>query len=272
MKTLPWSFLVVTILGSSLAACGNEHGSQTPPLRILVTNDDGYAAEGIDAIVAALAADPRNEVVVSAPSGNRSGSSDATGPSARCGDLSITTSTTLSGYPATAVNGCPADSVNYALANLYPAEAPPQLVVSGINEGQNISLPVATRLSGTVGAARTAARRGIPAIAASQGTPANNAQYDYSHGVASVLEWIEARRDELTAGGVVPVDVTNLNIPSCASGTELRGTLIDVPLATSPGNVLANQDCASTLMDPSDDVEAFINGFIVFSQVPLQNG
>jgi 5'-nucleotidase len=275
---------IVTIgLVLATAGCGGDDDSGSAPLRILVTNDDGYAAEGIDAIVEALAADGRNEVVVAAPLANRSGSSDFTGPSERCGDLTVTSAATLSGYPATAINGCPADAVNYALATLYPPDAPPHVTISGINEGQNISRPVATRLSGTVGAARTSARRGVPAIAASQGIPAAGDDYDYPRGVEAVLEWLERHRDGLaakpaeTSGGIIvvlpPTDITNINVPSCAPGSSVRGTFFTVPLAASAVGVLDVQDCNSTLPleEVDDDVEAFRNGFITWSRVPLQN-
>ncbi len=181
---------IAAALSLGLAGCGDDDDDgAVQRLRILVTNDDGVAAEGIDAVVEALLADPDNEVVVSAPSGNRSGSGDMTGPSARCGDLSVDATTTLSGYAATAIDGCPADCVNYALSELYAAGAPPHVVISGINEGQNVSELVATELSGTVGAAKTAARRGVPALALSQGTPGEGGEYDYPaarHGDAVV--------------------------------------------------------------------------------------
>src|SRR6266849_3180394 len=152
--------LLAGLLALAPLGCGSDgssgNSSGDAPLRILVTNDDGVAADGIDAIVKALIADPRNEVIVCAPNGNRSGSGDATGPSARCGDLAVTAATTQSGYAATAINGCPADAVNYALAALYPQGRRPHVVIAGINQGQNVSRPVATRLSGTVGAAKTA--------------------------------------------------------------------------------------------------------------------
>lgn len=256
-----------------MAGCGDDDGaSTTSALRILVTNDDGFAAEGIDALVQALVADPRNQVVVSAPDGNRSGSSDMTGPSSRCGDLAVRQAVTLSGYPATAVNGCPADAVLHALANLYPVDAPPHVVLSGVNEGQNVSLPVATRISGTVGAARTAARLGIPAFAASQGTPAAGGEYDYQLAVDTVLAWVEEHRADLLAAEAAPTDVENLNVPSCAAGTTVRGTLIDVPLAPTANGVFDAQNCASTLTTPAHDVESFLNGFVTRSRVPLTNG
>ena len=260
------------LAGAALAAllalgCGGDDDSPSRKLRILVTNDDGVAAEGIDAIVQALVADRDNDVVVCAPAGNRSGSGDMMGPSERCGDLSVIAAPTLSGYPATAVDGCPADTVVYALAEIYAADAPPDVVISGINEGQNISELIATTVSGTVGAARTAAGFGLPALAASQGIPEPGAPYDYPYGVEAVLAWLDANRAALLAGPGRVTAAANLNIPSCASGS-VRG-ILEVPLAASTVGALDTQDCTSTLQDPVDDVEAFRNGFITLSYVPI---
>jgi len=253
-------------LGLALGIVGC--GSGDAPLRILVTNDDGFAAEGIDAMVEGLIADPNNEVIVCAPSSNRSGSSDMTGPSTRCGNLDVTTDTTASGYPATVIDGCPADAVNYALANLYMAGEPPHVVLSGINEGQNVSEPIATGVSGTVGAAKTAARSGVPALASSQGEPQPGSELDFPAGVTAVLSWLSENRGALAAGGVTPTDVTSINIPSCATGS-IRGTLVGLPLAPIADGFLDPQDCESTLENPANDVEALLNGFITQTSVPL---
>jgi 5'-nucleotidase len=180
--------------------------------------------------------------------------------------------TTQSGYAATAINGCPADAVNYAFTNLYPQTMRPQLVIAGINQGQNVSLPVTTRLSGTVGAARTAARQGVPALAASQGIPVAGASYDYAAGVKAVLRWLTDNRRSLEAGEAMVSGVANLNVPSCSPGTAIRGTIANIPLATSSMGFLDTQNCASTLQDPQDDVDAFLNGYITLSNVPLENG
>ncbi|MEM7437918.1 MAG: 5'/3'-nucleotidase SurE, partial [Myxococcota bacterium] len=108
---------------------GGAGGGGEIPLRILVTNDDGFDAEGINAVVEALIANPANDVVVCAPDTNRSGTGDMTD----CGSLTAVEDETIDGYPATAVDGCPADAVNYALDNLYAADEPPDVVLSGIN-------------------------------------------------------------------------------------------------------------------------------------------
>ena len=265
--------LVAALIASSLTvsflACGDDDDAAPEEvLRILVTNDDGVGAAGIDAIVEALAADPLNDVVVSAPTGNRSSSGDSTGPSEACGDLTVSSAATLSGFPATAIDGCPADAVIYALAALYPGDQPPHLVVSGINEGQNVSKIVATQLSGTVGAAKTAARLGVPAVASSQGLTAGGEELDYPAGVDAVLVWLEENREALLRDGPPPTDVVSINIPTCTSGA-IRGTIDGLPLADPPGGFFDAQDCTSTLEGPDDDVEAFLNGFVTRTQVPL---
>ena len=65
-------------LGVGIGAIGcsssDTNGGGEDTLRIMVTNDDGVGAPGIDLLVQALVADSRNEVVVSAPVGNSSGS------------------------------------------------------------------------------------------------------------------------------------------------------------------------------------------------------
>ncbi|MDH3200486.1 MAG: 5'/3'-nucleotidase SurE [Myxococcales bacterium] len=257
------------------AGTGGTGGSDVP-LRILVTNDDGFAAEGINAIVEALIANPSNEIVVCAPDGNRSGSSDMTGPSATCGNLEVRTDTTASGYPATAIDGCPADAVNYALDNLYPANEPPDVVLSGINDGQNVGNVTIngqpgflSQISGTIGAAKTAARRGVPALASSQG---DGDPVDFPAGVAEVLLWLSEHRDALAEGSVSTTSIDSLNIPSCDRGS-IRNPLepLEVPLATENPNdftLSGLQDCEAVGIDPDTDVNAFFTGWVTLSEVP----
>ena len=228
------------------------------PLTILVTNDDGVGAEGIDVLVETLRTLPDVEVVVFAPAENQSGSSDRF---TEGGGLAVAETTTASGYPATSVAGFPADAVIQALDLGGMAEAP-DLVISGINEGQNIG-PFAT-LSGTVGAARTAARRGIPALAVSAGTlvQADGSKLsDFESAAEAVLEWVELYLEDVAAGEYAdaPITVWNINTPTCTAG-EPRG-LIEAPLATDVGDrpVLA-PDCTSTVDSSLDDVDAFVNG------------
>lgn len=240
------------------------NGGET--LHILVTNDDGIEAEGIDLLTQALAEVPEVEITIVAPAENQSGSSDST----TGGELVGEPATTASGMEGTAVDGTPADSMLWALDQGGLAslgiEEPPDLVISGINEGQNIG-PFAP-LSGTVGAARTASREGIPSVAASQGLiqdDAGEAVLDYESGVAAVITWLEENRDDLVAG-----EVTKIDIPTCPVGS-LRGTA-EVPLWLEGDEALDPfaVDCGSTLDAPTDDVAAFVNGFVAITIMPVE--
>jgi len=177
-------------------------------------------------------------------------------------------SATASGYDEAtwAVDGCPADCVIYALENLYP-DAPPHVVLSGINEGQNVGNVngALSQVSGTVGAAKTAACLGVPAMASSQG---DGDTVDFDAGVVEVLAWLAGNRAALLAGEVPLENIASINIPSCDTG-EIRGQ-VDVPLATDTHGfgLLDHQDCESTVMDPQDDVEAFFNGYVSITPVP----
>jgi 5'-nucleotidase len=254
--------VAVTALALGLAACSGDDGDDAggttttrpaDPLSILVTNDDGYAAPGIDAVVEALRALPDVEVTVVAPATNRSGTGGQTTP----GELQASDQRTASGYPATAVEGFPADTITYALDEVLAD--PPELVVSGVNEGQNLGQIAA--ISGTVGAAKAAVRAGIPALAASQGI---GDPPDYADAVERVVEWVRARRRALVAGTAAKV-VVNLNVPTCPTG-EVRG-LQQVPLATEGTGVAPPPDCASNATGFADDVQAFLAGFTTATEL-----
>jgi 5'-nucleotidase len=233
------------------AAAAPEHKRKV--LRILVTNDDGVAAPGLDSLVEELRELNRVKVTVVAPATNQSGTGDQTTP----GTLTTSEATTASGYPAIAVEGFPADTVNFALDGGVPKI--PHVVLSGVNQGQNLG-PVFL-VSGTVGAARTAVGRGIPGVAVSAGLGESP---DYGAGVDEAIAWVKQHRKALVKD-VDPTDVVNINVPTCTTG-EIRG-LVEVPAAPT-GDALAAVDCTSTLEDPPDDLVAFTNGFATLSEVP----
>jgi 5'-nucleotidase len=222
-------------------------------LHVVVTNDDGVGAAGIDAIVEALRRKPGIRVSVVAPATNRSGSGGSTTP----GPLTWKRTTTASGHPAVAVDGFPADTVRVALDDLH---LDPDLVVSGINEGQNIG-PLAA-ISGTVGAARAAFARGIPALAVSQGIGTPPA---YANGVRRALSWIRVHRHDLERDRDDALDDSaTLNIPTCTVG-RVRG-VVEVPTAVAAnGRDLLHSDCTSRQRKFTDDVDAFNNGFATLS-------
>src|SRR5262245_24234436 len=96
------ALLVCTAGGSFAAAHAAPSDPQSPatePLRILVTNDDGVGAPGIDKLVNALQNIPNSEVTVIAPATNQSG----TGVNLTTTPLTVTPATTASGDQATAV-------------------------------------------------------------------------------------------------------------------------------------------------------------------------
>ncbi len=262
-------------LASASAATRPAATTQADPLRILVTNDDGVAAAGIDTLVNAMQNIPNVEVTVIAPKTNQSG----TGPNFTTGPITVSPATTASGDAATAVAGFPADTVLYGVLAAMPQR--PDIVVSGINFGQNLAN--ATELSGTVGAARTANRLGIPAIAVSQGLAAN---INYGRAAFTTRAWIELFRQGYE-GGTAPANTLNINVPSCAPGTSIRG-LVAEPLGRSSDvgsytlqsgavgngvfqpnvvtqNVIAASDCASTTTTFTNDVDAFNAGFITLT-------
>src|ERR1700751_127045 len=129
---------------------------------VLLTNDDGIEAAGLQALRRALLEVPRVELAVIAPDGNRSAMA-----------RSITTRRPLwvqevdfgDGSVGYATDGTPVDCVR--LANLGLVEGfTAELVVSGINHGSNLGDDIT--YSGTVAAALEAIVLGLPGIAVSQ--------------------------------------------------------------------------------------------------------
>ena len=221
------------------------------PIRVMVTNDDGVDAEGIDALVEALDTRDDVEVVVIAPDVNKSGSGGKTTP----GPLAATDSTTASGHPATAVDGFPADTVIYAIDQ---EGLDFDLVISGINDGQNIAQVV--DISGTVGAARQAAQLGVPALATSQGF---GDPPDFPTAVGLVMNWLDDNIDAVRAGTLGTDMVSNLNVPTCPDG-EIQG-LVEVPVSEVDGDINA-VDCTGDGA-PVDDLTGFTNGWATLSQL-----
>ncbi len=221
-------------------------------ITVLVTNDDGVDAPGIDALVSALSARDDVKLVVVAPAENQSGSGGRTTD----GTLEAVAANTASGAEATAVDGYPADSIVWAIQD---DGLEPDLVLSGINSGQNIGplIPI----SGTVGAARRAAQLGVPAVAVSQGfgDPPN-----FPAAVEAVTQWLDENIEAVRNGTLGSATVTNINVPTCASG-DLQGT-VEVPVVTDTDADLNAVDCSGT-QDPSDDVTAFLNGWVAVSDL-----
>jgi 5'-nucleotidase len=133
---------------------------------ILLSNDDGYRAQGLRALADALR--QFADVVVCAPETEQSTTSHS---------LTLTRPLRLRevGAAVFAVDGTPADCVYVALnGGVRVLPRTPDLVVSGMNHGLNLGTDVF--YSGTVAAAREGALRGIPAMASSADAAADRVQ------------------------------------------------------------------------------------------------
>ena len=158
-------------------------------MRILITNDDGINAPGLE-VMTAIAADiagPKGEVWTVAPAFEQSGVGHC---------ISYIHPTLLAdlGDRRFAAEGSPADCVLAAIGEIMPG--PPDLVLSGVNRGNNAAEN--TLYSGTIGAAMEAALQGLRAIALSQyygpgNTVADGDPFDAArvHGVATVRKLLD---------------------------------------------------------------------------------
>jgi 5'-nucleotidase len=224
-------------------------------LTVLVTNDDGVGAPGLDTLVQSLRQVPDTKVIVAAPAQNQSGTGGKTTP----GGAPASPATTASGYPATAVAGFPADAVDWALGP-NGIGVTPDVVLSGINLGQNLGSTVPK--SGTVGAAQAAGAKGVPALAVSQGLADRP---DFPTGAKLALAWLAEHRADLVsgAGRKTPAEVMNLNVPTCTAGT-VKG-VVEVPVDTTADPSFGPVDCSVPGADPTNDVTAFQEGFAPLS-------
>jgi 5'-nucleotidase len=181
-------------------------------MNILLSNDDGYQAPGIQALFEALS--PIAQVQVIAPEHNNSAKSNA-----------LTLHSPL--YVHTApngfryVNGTPADCVHIALTGLL--DQAPDLVVSGINNGANMGDD--TLYSGTVGAAMEGYLFGVPAIAFSQTEKGWHHLDAAAHKARELVEYlmpsIHAHRAAAQAGRHEPW-LLNVNVP-CLPLAQMQG-------------------------------------------------
>lgn len=171
-------------------------------MRILISNDDGVHAPGLLCLAKSLSSIA--EITVVAPDRNRSGASNSLTL-----DHSLRTMSMENGF--TSVNGTPTDCVHLAVTGLL--KEMPDMVVSGINEGANLSDDVL--YSGTVAAATEGRFLGLPSVAISLEGPKCQ-HYDTAAQVAIALVQ-RLEQDPL------PFDtILNVNVPDLPLA-ELRG-------------------------------------------------
>jgi 5'-nucleotidase len=229
-------------------------------MHILLSNDDGYSAEGLITLAQALG--PLAELTVVAPERNRSGASNSLTL-----DRPLRVSKADSGFIK--VDGTPTDCVHLAITGLLDRE--PDMVFAGINHGANLGDDVI--YSGTVAAATEGRFLGLPAVAISlaSGTPTH---FDTAARVAvSLLGQI--LRYPLPADTILNVNVPDVPLRELKGfqSTRLgqRHKAEPVIRATDPrGREIFWVGAAGPEQDagPGTDFHAIRNGYVAVT--PLQ--
>jgi 5'-nucleotidase len=235
-------------------------------VKILLSNDDGYRAEGLAALGEAIK--PLGAVTIVAPDRNRSGASNS---------LTLDVPVRAVRYDADAfyVNGTPTDCVHLAISGLFDFEH--DIVVSGVNDGANLGDD--TLYSGTVAAAVEGRFLGLPAIAVSLClTPDSPRNFASAAQVAAQLvrRMVQRPLQGFEEGPII----LNVNVPDLPAG-QLRGIKVTrlgnrhrakpIVKAKDPrgrdvywvGNAGAGQDAG-----PGTDFHAVAEGYA--SITPLQ--
>jgi 5'-nucleotidase len=233
-------------------------------VRILLTNDDGIHAPGLE-VLEAIANELSDDVWVCAPSEENSGAGHSL-------TLHMPVRLVQHGDKRFSVTGTPTDAVNLALRKLF-ADRFPDLIISGINNGENLADDIT--YSGTISAAMEGALAGIPAVAMSQ------AIRDGGHGFAAAQVWAAKVLAPLLDLQMAKRTVVNVNFPALPAdqvkGIRVvrqgfhdyaRGSLIE---GTDPRGRpyfwFGLHDIEHTL-DHGTDLEAVSEGYVAVT--PLQ--
>jgi 5'-nucleotidase len=238
------------------------------PLRILVTNDDGIRAPGIQSLV--NVARQFGQVKVIAPDHERS----ACGHSMTMRDPLRAWPVPYDGLDAWEVNGVPVDCVNVALTEMWPDGC--DLILSGINNGPNLGFDVT--YSGTAAAAMEGAINGIRSIAVSMALFVTGGPIHYETGE----RWLAENWESLVSAPTKPLTFLNVNIPS-VDYTELRGQrVVSMGQRVYYDRVEKREDpwgrpyywqggvvMMKSGEQPGTDVEAVSEGFVSITPVTL---
>jgi len=168
---------------------------------ILVTNDDGVTAPGIQALAEAM--QQFGTVNIAAPARNQSASGHK---KTLFTDIPIEETTLANGMPALSIDGSPADCIALSAMGLRPF--PPRLVVSGINRGENMGQDIT--YSGTVTAALEAVIHGVPALAVSLSNHNANSVEDYAEAAKVAVHVVTT----MLTKSLPPFTILNLNVPA----------------------------------------------------------
>ena len=180
-------------------------------MRILITNDDGVRAAGIETLISV--AKKHGEVKVFAPDRERSGSGQA---KSFCDPLRVQP-TKILGCEAYSVMGTPSDCVHLGLTIGWPNGC--DLILSGFNNAPNLGYDIT--FSGTVGAAMTGTMNGVRSIALSLAYFSFEEQPLYETGA----KWLETNWEMVINCSEHAEGLININVPSIPVD-QIQGTQI----------------------------------------------
>jgi 5'-nucleotidase len=230
------------------------------PFSILITNDDGYGAEGLKALEESLA--PLGTIWVVAPDREQSGQGHAL-------TLNDPLRFNRRGPRHFVVQGTPTDCVYLGIHTILKAEGRPRLVVSGINRGYNLGDDIT--YSGTVSAAFEATLMSLPSFAISQ-----EIVRDSPPSFEAASRFARTLSEEILKRGMPADTLFNVNVPRrMPRGVRVthQGRRI------YPGGVIERVDpkgrtyywiggqSADWVEDPKSDFQALADGFV--SVTPL---
>jgi len=180
------------------------------PVRVLLTNDDGIEAEGLQTLRRALVALPDVELAVVAPDGNRSAFARMITTRRPLWVQEVDFDDGTTGY---ATDGTPVDCVRLAKLGLIEGFEP-DVVVSGINHGSNLGDDIT--YSGTVAAAFEGILLGIPGIAVSQQSTAREMDFRLGSrfGFDVAAEFTARIVDQLDDVPLENATLLNINVPA----------------------------------------------------------
>lgn len=266
MRTVRISIAVVAVL--MMAVVQSTAGE---PVHVMVSNDDGIDSPGLEAIAAILAGDPAYRVTVVAPKHQQSVSGH--GLVTRT-EIEVVEYAPVAGCPSWSVDATPATVARVGLTALLVDDLP-DLIVSGINRGENDGLGAWT--SGTVAVAREGALAGIPAVAVSLQLDWSNPMPDFE----AAARWAKPVIDAVRDGGLPAGVHLNVNVPMAAA--DIRGyrvTRMGLDLSEEARYVLAQADSDGTRWysstwkppretEPGGDSHALNGGWVTIAPLDL---
>ncbi len=266
MKTLrPAAVCLVILITAAL------HLTAAEPIHVMVSNDDGIDAPGLEAIVALIAADPAYRVTVVAPKHQQSVSGH--GLVTRT-EIEVVEHAPIAGCPSWSVDATPGTVARIGLTALL-VDDPPDLIVSGINRGENDGLGAWT--SGTVAVAREGGLAGISAVAVSLQLDWSDPKPDFD----AAARWAKPVIDAVRTEGLPTGIYLNVNVPlDPARISGYRVTRMGLDPSEEARYVLARADSDGTrwyasrwkpplVTEPGRDSHALAGGWVTVTPLGL---